>query len=245
MSYIDDDNLWKENLYETLGVAEDVSESELKKTYLKLAKKYHPDRFPEENEEKIEAQRIFSKITVAYNVLSDPQKKKHYLELRRLLAGHIPQENKLAQEIQQQPSTTPTPSTNTEQKQSEVKPQVQNDPTQTTEKIKEDQARKFFDLGMDLIKKNKIDDAIEQFKKAITTKADVGDFHTQLGNAYRKKNWTGMAINEFKLAMKYNPKDFSAKKALEEMGSNTAKSPEKEEKKGGFLSGLFGFGKKK
>ncbi|MEK7434473.1 MAG: DnaJ domain-containing protein [Cyanobacteriota bacterium] len=249
MSYIDDDNLWKENLYETLGIPEDISDGDLKKAYLKLAKKYHPDKFPEENEEKIEAQRLFSKITVAYDVLSDPKKKKHYFELRRLLASHIHQQGQQSSESTQPQDNnkqTQTQQNSTEQKPAEQKPPEVKKPENhvSAEKIKEDQAKKLFDIAMESLKKNKLDDAIDFFKKAINTKTDVAEFHTQLGIVYKKKNWAGMAINEFKLALKYNPKDNVAKKNLDELGGGNSDNG-KDGKKGGFFSSLFGFGKKK
>lgn len=240
-NYIDDDNLWKEDLFETLGVPHDVEEGALKKAYLKLAKKYHPDKYTEENEEKLEAQRIFSKVTVAYNTLNDPNKKKHYLELRRLLASHLPEnQNPIpTSQTDQTPVTqgnASTPATS-EPKKQDIPPQ------QSAEKLREDQARNLFDMGLKSLKKNDVENAIEQFKKAISTKADIADFHTQLGLAYKKKNWSGMAVNEFKLALKYNAKDAIAKKHLDELGGGGTEK--KEEKKGSFFSSLFNFGKKK
>lgn len=248
-NYIDDDNLWKEDLFETLGVPYDVEDGALKKAYLKLAKKYHPDKYTEENEEKLEAQRIFSKITVAYNTLNDPNKRKHYLELRRLLASHLP-EGQTNIPSAENNSTAPAPSQQNVA-QNVAPPPVQNEPKKTevqygssAEKIKEDQARSFFDFGTQLLKKNDTENAIEQFKKAINTKNDIAEFHTQLGIAYQKKNWSGMAINEFKLALKYNSKDSVSKKHLEELGVSTG-TDKKDAKKGGFFSSLFNFGKKK
>lgn len=245
-NYIDDDNLWKEDLFETLGVPYDVEDGALKKAYLKLAKKYHPDKYTEENEEKLEAQRIFSKITVAYNTLNDPNKKKHYLELRRLLASHLP-EGQTNIPSTEDNSTAPAP---TQQNVTPTAAPAQSETKKTetqhasAEKIKEDQARSFFDFGTQLLKKNDVENAIEQFKKAINTKSDIAEFHTQLGIAYQKKKWSGMAINEFKLALKYNSKDSVAKKHLDELGVSTG-TDKKDAKKGGFFSSLFNFGKKK
>lgn len=64
-----------QKLYKTLGVRKDASEDEIKKAYRKLAKKYHPDKNPDKKEE---SEKKFHKITEAYEVLSDEQKRKEY-----------------------------------------------------------------------------------------------------------------------------------------------------------------------
>jgi len=60
--------------YEILGVSRSAKEDEIKKTYRKLARKYHPDLNPnnKQSEEK------FKEIQEAYEVLSDPEKRRKY-----------------------------------------------------------------------------------------------------------------------------------------------------------------------
>lgn len=64
----------KRDYYEILGVAKDSSAEELKKSYRKMAIKYHPDKNPDD----AEAEGKFKEVAEAYNVLSDPQKKARY-----------------------------------------------------------------------------------------------------------------------------------------------------------------------
>lgn len=65
-----------ESLYETLGVAKTASEDEIRKAYRKLARKHHPDLNPGN----ASAEATFKKIAAAYDVLSDPAKRKAYDE---------------------------------------------------------------------------------------------------------------------------------------------------------------------
>ena len=61
--------------YEILGVNKNATDDELKKAFRKLAKKYHPDANPDN---KVEAEKKFKEVNEAYEVLSDPQKRKMY-----------------------------------------------------------------------------------------------------------------------------------------------------------------------
>jgi curved DNA-binding protein len=60
--------------YKILGVDRNASESEMKKAYRKLAMKYHPDRTQGDKS----AEEMFKKISEAYAVLSDKEKRKQY-----------------------------------------------------------------------------------------------------------------------------------------------------------------------
>ena len=58
------------DLYARLGVSKDADEKDIKKAYLKLAKSHHPDKGGSDEE--------FKKINEAYEVLTDPERRRMY-----------------------------------------------------------------------------------------------------------------------------------------------------------------------
>lgn len=64
----------KRDYYEVLGVSKEASEDELKKSYRRLAMKFHPDRNPGDKG----AEEKFKEASEAYEVLTDPQKRAIY-----------------------------------------------------------------------------------------------------------------------------------------------------------------------
>ena len=71
------------DFYTVLGVSKDVGEADLKKTYRKLARKYHPDS----NQGDAAAEAKFKEVSEAYSVLSDPEQRKEYDQIRAMGSG--------------------------------------------------------------------------------------------------------------------------------------------------------------
>lgn len=68
-----------ENYYNILGVEQNAPLDEIKKSYKKLVKENHPDKFENASEEvKKEKTELFKKINEAYTILSDEKKRKEY-----------------------------------------------------------------------------------------------------------------------------------------------------------------------
>ncbi len=68
--------------YEVLGLNKNASDDDVKKSYRKLAREHHPDMV--QDSDKKAAEERFKEINEAYQVLSDPQKRKMYDQF-----GHV------------------------------------------------------------------------------------------------------------------------------------------------------------
>jgi molecular chaperone DnaJ len=70
----------QKDYYDVLGVSETASDQEIKKAYRRLAKKYHPDSNPNNKM----AEEKFKEVSEAHEVLSNPEKRKQYDQLRKM-----------------------------------------------------------------------------------------------------------------------------------------------------------------
>jgi curved DNA-binding protein len=78
------------DLYELLGVKKTANETEIRKAFLKLAKKYHPDVNPNDKV----AEQKFKEVNLAYEVLKDSKKRQQYDQMRAMGANPFAQRSK-------------------------------------------------------------------------------------------------------------------------------------------------------
>jgi molecular chaperone DnaJ len=74
---------FEKDYYATLGVSKDASQQEISKAYRKLARELHPDRRPGDKD----AENRFKEVSEAHSVLSNPDKRKEYDEVRELVSS--------------------------------------------------------------------------------------------------------------------------------------------------------------
>lgn len=85
------------NYYKILGVSEDATKAQIKKSYILLAKKYHPDKLTEEEKDND----VFADISEAYAVLSNEEKRAEYDEkLKEFKQGINVEEKKREEKYQ-------------------------------------------------------------------------------------------------------------------------------------------------
>jgi curved DNA-binding protein CbpA len=214
---LDDDDLWRVDLFAVLGITPETPKEEVRNAYKALAKQFHPDRFPVGSAEQDAAKERFSMINRAYEVLYNDTKKAQYLDTRRLLAEHLPPE----QQVEAAVAATPTPAPTAEPV-SAPRPDASGSKF-SAQDYKKKQADDLYKEGLRLSQKNRHDDAINVYQKAIALDAHVAKYHSALGQAYTQKGWKGMAQAAFKQALVLDPRDATAKKLYE---------PEKPKKKG-------------
>ncbi|XP_078439284.1 uncharacterized protein LOC144709581 [Wolffia australiana] len=75
---LDLDNLARSCYYAVLGVRRNASASEIRSSYIKQARKWHPDKWTKDPAVAAEAKQRFQRIQEAYSVLSDNKKRSMY-----------------------------------------------------------------------------------------------------------------------------------------------------------------------
>jgi molecular chaperone DnaJ len=75
----------EKDYYKILGVAKNASADQIKQSYRKLARKYHPDA----NKGDTSSEERFKEISEAYNVLSDEKRRKEYDDARSMFGGGL------------------------------------------------------------------------------------------------------------------------------------------------------------
>lgn len=199
---------FEEDYYSILGVDENASAEEIRKAYLKLAKKLHPDKHPKDAIKREAAQREFAQVTRAHDVISDPERRQEYDGLRLL---H--QQKTLVEDDQVQEAI------NQELQKSLDDIDVPNDLDQTIKiKARDSQgninvkwANKHLQRADDLLRKKRFQEAETAMKEAIRLVPDEAKYHTKLGEIYFVRGWFTLAQTEVQTALRIDSRDAEAR----------------------------------
>ena len=212
----------QEDYYQILGVEDVATPDEIRKAYLKLAKKLHPDRFPNDPEKRAEAQLEFSKVTRAHEVLGDPRQKDEYDALR-LLA-----KNRAALDAG-------GPGTVSAATGGGSAPSVSQTVPAAGVESKESWAAKHCLRAKECYSKKRYVEAETAIKEAIRLLPNKSEYHCCLAEIYLARGWKTLAKSEIEMALRLDPKDADAKQIELKMKANDKGGKGGDEKKGGGL----------
>jgi len=211
-----------ENYYIILGLNYSATQSEIRKAYMQLAQKFHPDKYTNEDEKK-RAHQQFAKITEAYRILSDENLKSEYD--KSLQKGIKPQEE--AREVQAKNAYTRA-----------LAFLKQNDPWRAVNLLRiacryDPQPVYLSYLGLALVYTRQYkNEGFEKLKEAIKQLMFNPVVYLNLGLAQEFAGNTPEALQAYYEALNWDHNNPIAKKAIERL----------QPKKSGFFSKLFGGG---
>jgi curved DNA-binding protein CbpA len=218
----------QEDLYAILGVQEQASADDIRKAYLKLAKKLHPDRFPNDPEKKAAAQAQFAIVTRAHEVLGDSRQKDEYDALRSLARSRaVLDDGTGGGQPVSAVAAAATGGASAAEKQAESKEQW---------------ASKHSQRAAEYIVRKKFQEAETASKEAIRLDPTRTKYRLQLAEIYLARGWKTLAMTEVQTAMRLDPDDSDAKameSRLKSAMKTDAKAQEAAKKgSGGFLDQL-------
>ncbi|RTL38870.1 MAG: tetratricopeptide repeat protein [Candidatus Melainabacteria bacterium] len=225
-----------EDFYAILGVEQEAPPEEIRKAYLRLAKKLHPDRFPNDPEQRATAQREFAKVTRAHDIVGDAQRRSEYDTLRELKKNRTPVHTDAADDPAELTA---------KQRKDTTRMMPSRDAAVEDENINVKWANKHVSRADDLFRRKKYQEAETAMKEAIRLLPQEPRYHNKLAEIYIARGWKTLAMTEVQAALRANPKDNEAK-ILEAKIRALTKTAEQSKTKSSFLTQVKNlFSKKK
>ncbi len=223
---------FEEDYYAILGVEEGATAQEVKKAYLKLAKQLHPDRYPNDPEQRARAQREFARVTRAHEIVADDERRAEYNAVRIL-------KKKKEKELEEQASTKIDFNLNSEEIKAISTPRQsgQNMNGVQDETINVKWANKHLLRADELLKRRRYQEAETAMKEAIRLCPKEPRYHNKLAEIYHARGWNTLAMTEVQTALRIDPRDPEAR-TLEVRIKNTVNNDPKGVKKKGFFDQL-------
>lgn len=166
---------FEEDYYEILGVEASVGPDEIRKAYLKLAKRLHPDRFPNDDEAKKKAQSEFARVTRAHDILGDGKRRAEYDSFRRLAMTKSSRH--------QDPIVA----------------------AEASGESKSRWAEQHYQRADDYLKANNIKEAEVAIKEAIRLSPGEARLHNKLAQVYMAKGWKTYALAALQVSLNLDP----------------------------------------
>lgn len=203
---------FEEDYYAILGVEETAAAEEIRRAYIKLAKRLHPDRFPNDPEQRALAQREFAKVTRAHNIISDAEKRAEYDALRRLHLNKEQSELLSGQHLVGDVESQKDIASNTVSSPRISASELQAITTTTTESnINVKWANKHLERADELLKIKQYQEAEIAMKEAIRLVPKDPKYHNKLAEVYQARGWYTLAMTEVQTALRMDPRDSQAR----------------------------------
>ncbi|HEY9869488.1 MAG TPA: DnaJ domain-containing protein [Candidatus Obscuribacterales bacterium] len=187
---------FEEDYYAILGVEETASPDEIRKAYLRLAKKLHPDRFPNDEEGKAAAQAEFRRVTQAHYVVGDTERRAEYDRLRQLA------KSRMALRTGEPGAAAPAAGQDAAATQVDI---------QAQESINQKWAAKHMSRADELFRRRRYQEAETAIKEAIRLVPNEPKYRNKLAEIYLARGWRTYAMTEVQAALRIDPKDPDAK----------------------------------
>ncbi len=230
----------EEDFYRILNIRKDASADEIKEAYFKSIKKFHPDanmNFPEDI--RVKAERIFTKVTKAYETLSDEHKRKTFDEKDELNKFREQANSIYEAEIIYAEGEMLLRQRNFKEAEKKFKEAIELNPDESAYIGINAWAKYLGAPDKEVV----YEDVKKELKRAIDMDENIAENYYYLASVYKLSENPGSAEKYFVEAIKKDPNYIEAKRELRLLQSRKGKnvstkgSTKKIEKK--FWSGLF------
>lgn len=230
----------EEDYYKILNIDKDASVDEVKEAYFKSIKKFHPDanmNFPEDI--RIKAERIFTKVTKAYEILSDEHKRNTFDEKDELNKFREQANSIYEAEIIYSEGEMLLRQRNFKEAEKKFKEAIQLNPDESAYIGINAWAKYLGAPDKEVV----YEDVKKELKNAIDMDSNIAENYYYLASVYKFSENLGNAEKYFEMAIQRDPNYIEAKRELRLLQSRKGKNPapksssKKIEKK--FWSGLF------
>jgi len=195
---------FEEDYYGILGVDEAAAQEDIRKAYLALAKRLHPDRFPNDPEQRAIAQTEFAKVTRAHDVVGDGERRLEYDALRQLA--------KRRAEVVSTGSFVVSSVIPDDARLHNTDPRTQSvGASPGDDSINVKWANKHLGRADDLLKKKRYQEAETAMKEAIRLVPLEPRYHNRLADIYLARGWKTLAMTEVQTALRLNANDPEAR----------------------------------